>query len=147
VPSPDRTVLEVMIRKVRVVSFRHCSAAETLAERYVADRLDEVYSRRDALQAMMEKYRSLGDNYAHWAPASFPFAQARCGPDTMGWLPGRVRSPGGKRERSRQRVASGHHDRVQLALHSLTQFVRSPNGNVDQAPTYPDDLLAHHCLE
>jgi hypothetical protein len=147
VTSPDWTGLEVMIRKVRVVSFRHCSAAETLAERYVADRLDEVYSRRDALQVMMEKYRSLGDNYAHWALASFPFAQARCGPDTMGWLPGRVRSPDGKRERSRQRVASGHHDRVQLALHSLTQFVRSPNGNVDQAPTYLDDLLAHHCLE
>jgi hypothetical protein len=64
----------------------------------------------------------------------------------MGWLPGRVKSPDGKRERSRQRVASGHHDRVQLVLHSLTQFVQSPNGNADQAPRYRDDLLARYCL-
>ena len=65
VPSPDWTIPEVMIRKVRVVSFRHCSAAETLAERYVADRPDEVYSRRDAWQVMMEKCQSLSDDYAH----------------------------------------------------------------------------------
>ena len=62
----------------------------------------------------------------------------------MGWLPGRVRSPGGKSARSRQRVASGHHDRVQLTLHSLTRFVQSPNGNVDQAPRYRDDLLGRY---
>jgi hypothetical protein len=65
----------------------------------------------------------------------------------MGWLPGRVRSPDGKRDRSRQRVTSGHHDRVQLTLHNLTRFVRSPNGNVDQAPRYRDDLLARYCLD
>ena len=65
----------------------------------------------------------------------------------MGWLPGRVRSPGGKSARSRQRVASGHHDRVQLTLHSLTRSVQSPNGNVDQAPRYRDDLFARYCLE
>src|SRR3954451_23783463 len=96
---------------------------------------------------MMERCRSLSDNYTHWALASFPFAQAHCGPDTMGWLPGRVRSPDGKGECSRQRVTSGHHDRVQLALHSLAQFVQSPNGNVGQAPRYRDDLLARYCLD
>jgi hypothetical protein len=73
-----------MIRKEMVVNFRQCSAAELLAERYVADRPDEVYSRRDALQVMMEKCRSLSDNYAHWALPSFPFAHTRCGPNTMG---------------------------------------------------------------
>jgi hypothetical protein len=147
VPFPDWTVPEVMIHKMRVVSFRHCSATETLAERYVADRPDEVYSRRDAWQVMMERCRSLSDDYAHWALASFPYDQARCGPDTVGWLPERVRSPDEKRERSRQRLTSGYHARVQLALHSLAQFVQSPNGNVDQAPRYRDDLFARYCLE
>jgi hypothetical protein len=65
----------------------------------------------------------------------------------MGWLPGRVRSPGGKRARSRQRAASGHHDRVQLTLHSLTRFVQSLNGNVGQAPRYRDDLLGRYGLD
>jgi hypothetical protein len=65
VPSLGWAVPEVKIRKVKVVSFRQCSATETFAECCVADRPDEVYSRRDALQAMMEKCRSLSDNLAH----------------------------------------------------------------------------------
>jgi hypothetical protein len=146
VPSLGWAVPEVKIHKVRVASFRQYSAAKTFAERCVADSPGEVYSRRNALQAMTERRQSLSDNLAHWALPSFPFSRTRCGLNTMGWLPGRVRSPDGKRERSRQRVASGPHDHVQLMLHNLTQFVQSPNGNVDQAPRYHDDLLARYCL-